>query len=181
MDESPRRAAPARPTATVPSALDAAPEVTEALAPAKAPPLDEDEQRSAVEQAQLIRLPVVAAIRGEHASARARYDAMREAIERSGPTTERWSATAGEVFGAWERALGEHSGRLDLGTLRCFRAGCDVVVRFPSEPSANRASAAFRSIREDEVTHGGRVQTPVLPIADDRAVVTWIMLRPELP
>ena len=140
----------------------------------------DESRRTDAERAQLARLPLLNAIRAEHASPEARYDAMRGALERSGPTQEPWSQQASEVFARWKAALAEPDARTEPSTLRCFVAGCQLDVTFANARSYQRAASAFRSIREDDVAHGGRVQTPGLLAPDGTLRATWMMLRPDV-
>jgi len=151
-------------------------------APSEPPdPAAEDELgRSAAEQAQLVRMPLLTAIRGNYTSHEQRYDAMRSALERSGPTAEAWSRQAAAVFDAWSTALGASAGTPQLDSTRCFAAGCELRVLFRDSASAERAASAFRLIPEETSTHGGRVQTPAVPAPEGGIQVTWMMLRPDL-
>jgi hypothetical protein len=150
------------------------------LAQDRADPVEDEARRSAAEQAQLARLPLLTAIRGDYASQQARYDAMRGALERSGPTSELWAREASQVFASWTRALGQAAGEAEPGSLRCFVAGCEMRVAFRDDASAERAAVAFRMLQEETSTHGGRVQTPAVRAPEGGAQVIWIMLRPDV-
>lgn len=173
-------AATAPERAVILAAAPATPPAPPAQAEDLDPALADESRRTDAERAQLARWPLLSAIRGEHASPQARYDAMRGALERSGPTQEAWSRQASEVFDAWRAALGESDAATSPDTLRCFVAGCQIDVTFASSASYERARSAFRSMGEDGAPHGGRVQTPGLPSADGTVHVTWMMLRPDL-
>jgi hypothetical protein len=137
---------------------------------------------SVPEQARLLRLPVISAIRSAQPDGEARHRAMREALAGSGPSDEPWTRSALEVFESWDRALPPDLARtVDLPTARCFTGGCEVLVTFSDRASAERAAEAFRGIRETTGGHGGRVQTPPLSLDDDRVQVSWMLLRPDVP
>jgi hypothetical protein len=156
------------------------PPSTEAVVDAPELAAEDEANRSAAERAQLARLPVITAIRGDYGSPQERYDAMRAALERSGATDEPWSQQASEVFSGWSTSLGDAAGEPRMDSVRCFVAGCEVRVTFPDAVSAERAASAFRTIREEGPAHGGRVQTPAVPARDGGVEVTWMMLRPNV-
>jgi hypothetical protein len=153
-----------------PSALPAAVESAEQLP---------EHAHSGFERAQLARLPVIMAIRGNYESARERYDAVREALARSGPTNESWVASAPAVFESWNRALGALGPGIEASSVSCFVAGCETHFTFPDMASYERTANAFRSIPESAAKHGGRVQTPPIPLPDGTVQAAWLMLRPD--
>ena len=138
-----------------------------------------EEAHSGFERAQLARLPVIMAIRGNYESARERYDAVREALARSGPTNEAWVASAPDVFESWNRALGALGPGIEASSLSCFVAGCETHLTFPDMASYERTASAFRSIPESDAKHGGRIQTPPIPLPDGTVQAAWLMLRPD--
>lgn len=178
---APAQVAPLMAAAQPPRAPEPTSPGASALPSEASDPAAEDEaRRSAADQAQLVRMPLLMAIRGDYTSHQQRYDAMRSALERSGPTTEAWSQQAGEVFNGWATALGASAGTPEVGSTRCFVAGCEMRVLFPDVASAEQAASAFRLISEETSTHGGRVQTPPVPAPEGGVHVTWMMLRPDL-
>jgi len=175
-----RSAPPARelqPAPLVVATTDAA--AVELIQAGEPAPEGDELRRSAAEQAQLVRLPLITAIRGPYATPQARYDAMHEALERSGPTNEAWAGQAGAVFSGWNKSLGDAGGHTDSTSMRCFLAGCEISVTFPDRASYERAASAFRTIPEETSIHGGRVQTPGVATPDGRVQMTWMMLRPD--
>ncbi|XYH97179.1 hypothetical protein ACMHYB_56995 [Sorangium sp. So ce1128] len=131
-------------------------------------------------EAEKLRWPIIQAIRGEHASPVARREAMLEALEDSGEDREAWTTAAPEIFASWRRAMPDDAGAvLDPEASRCFRAGCEVDVRFPDEAAYERAAAVLRHLKEDVPGHGGRVQTPPERLPSGEVQATWILLRPE--
>jgi len=138
-----------------------------------------EEAHSGLERAKLARLPVIMAIRGDYKSARERYDAVREALALSGPTNEPWVASAPAVFEGWNRALGALGPGIDRSSLSCFVAGCETHLTFPDMASYERTASAFRSIQDSDAQHGGRVQTPPIPLPDGTVQAAWLMLRPD--
>jgi hypothetical protein len=138
------------------------------------------QQLQPAEQARRIRLPLIMAIRGDHPTPEARHRAMREALERSGPTNEVWTGEASSVFGSWASALPDLGQRVDTGSTRCFLAGCEIAVTFPDRASYDRAAMAFRDIYDEAVNHGGRVQTPPVTNENGSVRAVWMMLRPDV-
>jgi hypothetical protein len=141
----------------------------------------ETAELSVSEQARLLRLPVISAIRSSQPSGETRHRAMREALEGSGPSDEPWTRAAGQVFADWADSISpELSRNMDRRAVRCFVAGCEVLVTFPDSASAETAISAFRSIRERDARHGGRVQTPPVAAGAGRVQVAWMLLRPDV-
>jgi hypothetical protein len=136
---------------------------------------------SSKDRARLVRLPVISAIRGEHPNGEARYHAMRDALAESGTSNEPWTVAAKRVFESWNTALpGAEARRVDLSSVACFRAGCEVGVTFVDRAAYDSAAREFRAIRESrEHAHGGRVQTPAVESGGGRVEAAWMMLRPD--
>lgn len=131
-------------------------------------------------EARLIRLPVISALRGNHPNDEARHRAMRRALEASGASEEPWTDQASSVFESWNAALSDETARsFDGSSVRCFKAGCEVLVSFSNAAAYENAAREFRNIREGESGHGGRVQTPLVPLADGRVQAAWMLLRPD--
>ncbi|WP_148314505.1 hypothetical protein [Sorangium cellulosum] len=131
-------------------------------------------------EAERLRRPIIQAIRGEHPSPVARREAMLKALEGSGEDRGRWTTAAPEIFAFWQRAMPDDAGAvLDPEASRCFRAGCEVDVRFADEAAYERAAAVLRHLKEDVPGHGGRVQTPPERLPSGEVQATWILLRPE--
>lgn len=123
--------------------------------------------------------PVVAAIRGEHASPLDKRRAMVAALAASGPSDEPWTREVGAIFESWRAALqGEAAGAASLGLPRCYRDGCAVEVTFASAGAYEAARRQFRLLGSKVASLGGRVQTPPEELADAGFAVTWMFLRP---
>lgn len=146
-----------------------------------APPTElSEEELSVVEEVSLLRKPVIDAIRAVAVSKAEKYDRMREALHDSGGSGEGWTRQAQDVFAGWSRQLDGKGGELDSASIRCYLAGCESLVYFDSEDAYDASAAAFRSLSEVEVTHGGRVQTPPKQLEDGRWVAAWLMMRPNV-
>ncbi|WP_437590341.1 hypothetical protein [Sorangium sp. So ce1000] len=146
------------------------------LQPAEEPEGDGDPRS----EAEKLRWPIIQAIRGEHSSPVARREAMLKALEDSGEDRGRWTTAAPEIFAFWQRAMPDDAGALlDPEASRCFRAGCEVDVRFADEAAYERAAAVLRHLKEDVPGHGGRAQTPPERLPSGEVQATWILLRPE--
>lgn len=130
------------------------------------------------ERAQLARLPVIYAIRADFANDQARFDAMREALERSGPSTEPWTTSARSTFERWSSALKNVERSLDTESLRCYVAGCEMLVTFPDRATFEKGASEFRSIHEEVPV--GRIQTPGVARPDGKVQASWMMLRPDV-
>jgi hypothetical protein len=131
-------------------------------------------------EAEALRRPIIRAIRGDHPSPAARREAMLKALEDSGEDRGRWTAAAPDIFAAWQAAMPDDAGAaLDPRASRCFRAGCEVEVRFADEAAYERAAAVLRRLPEDAPGHGGRVQTPPERLPNGEVQATWILLRPQ--
>ncbi len=123
--------------------------------------------------------PVVAAIRGEHASPLDKRRAMVAALAATGPSDEPWTREAGAIFESWRAALqGEAAGAARLGLPRCYHDGCAIEVTFASAGAYEAARRQFRLLGNKVKSLGGRVQTPPEELADAGFVVTWMFLRP---
>jgi hypothetical protein len=108
-----------------------------------------------------LRRPVISAIRGDFPTPGARREAMRTALEGTGPTEEPWAAEASKVFDDWRDALPmKQSANTKFSDLRCYRAGCVVTVRFNDRETYEAAAKAFRGIAGEDARHGGRIQSP---------------------
>jgi hypothetical protein len=124
--------------------------------------------------------PVVLAIRGKHQSLDEKRAAMISALEASGPSDESWTRGAADTFEAWkERMPQEIRSSLVLRSVRCFQSGCAVDVELGSAALYEAAAKAFRTLRDDGTSHGGRVQTPAQTLGGGRVMTTWMMLRPD--
>lgn len=184
-DDTARNGAPERdhaPELALPTAAPSAPAVdVSAPAVSVSAPEPEDPAPSAAEQAQLLRMPVISAIRANQPDDEARYRAMRDALARSGPSEEPWTRGANAVFEGWSRALPAGLDvSIDPRSVRCFLAGCQVDVSFADAAGYGAAAAAFREIDEAGASHGGRVQTPAIRRVDGRVQASWMMLRPNV-
>lgn len=124
--------------------------------------------------------PVVLAIRGDHKSLEEKRAAMIAALEASGPSDEGWTAGAPSTFEAWKQQMpDEVRSSLSLRSVRCYQSGCAVDVELGSAAAYEAAAKAFRTLRDDGLSHGGRVQTPAAKLDNGRVTATWMMLRPE--
>lgn len=144
-------------------------------------PKDEmDDENDPVERARRLRLPVILAIRGNHASADSRREAMLEALRNSGPSDEAWTQESPAVFDDWSEAISGDVGlRAEFASARCYQAGCEMELSFPDRASYEHAADKFRSLQEDNAPHGGRVQTPAVELENGQVRASWIMLRPD--
>jgi hypothetical protein len=169
---APRQVEPALAPALLPDAPGA-------TAPASVSPEGEDDvpEQTDVEKAQVARLPVIYAIRAEYPSDQARFDAMREALHQSGPSTEAWTGSARPIFERWGAALEGVERTVDSSSLRCYVAGCEMLVTFPDRAAFEQGSAKFRGI-PDQISMG-RVQTPGVALSDGRLQVSWMLMRPD--
>lgn len=182
-------------TATSVSIAPSSAEVTQkvgALYAARAPAPPEGasefaspEELSVVEEATLVRKPVIDAIRLLGVSKAEKFERMREALHDSGNSTEAWTKQASSVFSGWANELhGAGNLELDAGSVRCFLAGCEGLVYFKGETDYEAAAQAFRSFAEPSgdgtFVHGGRVQTPPKQLPDGRWVAAWLMMRPNV-
>jgi hypothetical protein len=158
----------------------ALPEASSATVPASAPPTEADDTvpgHTDVQKAQLARLPVIYAIRGDYPNDQARFEAMRDALQKSGASTEAWTGSARSIFERWGSALDGIQRTVDSGSLRCYVAGCEMRVTFPDRATFEQGSAKFRGIADQ--TPMGRVQTPGVSLPDGQVRVSWILLRPD--
>jgi len=127
-----------------------------------------------------LRRPVISAIRGNFSTPAARREAMRAAMEGTGPTQEPWAAQASEVFDDWRDALSmKQSANTKFSDLRCYRAGCLVTVRFNDRETYEAAAKAFRGLAGEDTRHGGRIQSPPDIEAGGQVTALWMMLRPD--
>ena len=173
------RASPRQPE-TEPAVARALPEAPSATVPASAPPTDAGDsvpEHTEAERAQLARLPVIYAIRGDYPNDQARFDAMRGALQKSGASTEPWTASARSTFERWGQALEGVQRTVDSSSLRCYVAGCEVLVTFPDRATFEQGSAKFRGI-SDQIPMG-RVQTPGVSLPDGQVQVSWMLMRPD--
>ncbi len=143
------------------------------------------EELSVVEEATLVRKPVIDAIRLLGVGKAEKFERMREALRDSGDSTEPWTKQASSVFSGWANELNDDGNlELDSGSVRCFLAGCESLVYFKSEADYETAAQAFRSFAEPsgdgQFAHGGRVQTPPKQLPDGRWVAAWLMMRPNV-
>jgi hypothetical protein len=130
-----------------------------------------------VERAQLARLPVIYAIRADYPNEQARFEAMRDALQKSGASTEPWTGSARSIFERWGSALEGIERTVDSGSIRCYIAGCEILVAFPDRATFEQGSAKFRGVIDH--TPMGRVQTPGVSLADGRVLVSWMLMRPD--
>lgn len=166
------RAPLAIPNPTPPAASQLPTGAEEALEPPDEPaPTD-------AERAQLARLPVIYAIRGNYANDQARFDAMRDALQRSGPSTEEWTTSARSTFERWSSSLQNIERSLDAKSLRCYVAGCEMLVTFPDRATFEKGASEFRKIHEEVAV--ARVQTPGVALPDGKVQASWMMLRPDV-
>jgi hypothetical protein len=136
---------------------------------------------SSAEEANLIRKPVIDAIRTMDVAGAAKFEKMRDALHASGESAEVWTRQAAEVFGGWvTQVAGRGNALLDSSSTRCYLAGCESLVYFATEDAYQEAAVAFRSVSEPNAAHGGRVQTPVKRLDDGRWVAAWLMMRPDV-
>lgn len=179
VDPSPRELNRQDVARAVPAGADAAPTAVAPAAsvPAEAQVDDAVPEQTDVEKAQLARMPVIYAIRGDYPNDQARFEAMREALHKSGPSTESWTGSARSIFDRWGSALEGIERKTDGGSLRCYVAGCEMLVTFPDRAAFEQGSAKFRGI-QDEIPMG-RVQTPGVPLPDGRVQVSWMLMRPD--
>jgi hypothetical protein len=158
----------------------APPEASGATMPASDLPTEAEDgvpDHTDVEKAQLARLPVIYAIRGDYPNDQARFEAMRGALQKSGPSTEAWTASARSLFERWGAALEGIERTVDSSSLRCYVAGCELLVTFPDRAAFEQGSAKFRGITDQ--TPMGRVQTPGVALPDGRVQVAWMLMRPD--
>jgi hypothetical protein len=129
---------------------------------------------------QAIRAPVIDAVRAYRLPPLERRAKILAAIEDSGPSRERWTDAAEQVFSSWTATLAPEDQRTLLrGDVQCFVAACRVSLTFADEAAFQRAVQAFRKLNDPGAPHGGRVQTPAARLADGRLEAYWIMIRPE--
>jgi hypothetical protein len=141
---------------------------------------DDKEDGAKPPSARELHMPIIRAIRENHTTPEARKNAMLRALRESGPTSEPWTEQGRHVFDDWEQAIPSEVHRATLQeTTRCYRAGCEIAVRFASREDAEKAAEAFRTIAEPSAQHGGRIQTPAVNVGDGAYEANWIMLRPE--
>jgi hypothetical protein len=138
---------------------------------------DDVPEQTELEKAQLARLPVIYAIRGDYPSDQARFEAMRGALQKSGPSTEAWTESARSVFERWASSLDGVGRTVDGSSLRCYVAACEMLVTFPDRAAYEQGSAKFRGI-PDQIPMG-RVQTPGVALPDGRVQVSWMLMRPD--
>jgi hypothetical protein len=131
--------------------------------------------------ARELHLPVIRAIREDHSSPEARREAMLKALRASGPTSEPWSQRGREVFDGWVAMMPREVEHARLGkTFACYRAGCEMAVRFPSREAAELGATAFRELADgSSALHAGRIQTPPVAVGGGAYESSWILLRPE--
>jgi hypothetical protein len=130
-----------------------------------------------VERAQLARLPVIYAIRADYPNDQARFEAMRDALQKSGASTEQWTGSARSILERWGLALEGIERTVDSSSLRCYVAGCEMLVTFPDRATFEQGSAKFRGITDQ--TPMGRVQTPGVSLPDGQIQVSWMLMRPD--
>jgi hypothetical protein len=165
-----------------PVVVRALPEASSATVPASDLPTEAEDDlpdHTDVERAQLARLPVIYAIRGDYPSDQARFEAMRGALQKSGASTEPWTGSARSIFERWGSALEGIERTVDSSSLRCYVAGCEMLVTFPDRATFEQGSAKFRGITEQ--TPMGRVQTPGVSLPDGQVQVSWMLMRPDTP
>jgi hypothetical protein len=163
-----------------PVVAPALPEAPLATALASASPSEFEDDvppQQDVEKAQVARLPVIYAIRGDYPNDQARFVAMRDALHKSGPSTEAWTGSARAIFDRWGSALEGVERSVDSSSLRCYVAGCELLVTFPNRAAFEEGSAKFRGI-PDHIPMG-RVQTPGVALPDGRVQVSWMLMRPD--
>jgi hypothetical protein len=136
-------------------------------------------EQTGVERAQLARLPVIYAIRADYPNDQARFEAMRDALQKSGVSTEPWTGSARSIFERWGSALDGIERTVDSSSLRCYVAGCEMLVTFPDRTTFEQGSTKFRGISDQ--TPMGRVQTPGVSLPDGRVLVSWMLMRPDTP
>lgn len=141
----------------------------------------EPEPASALEAARALRLPVVSAIRTLGIADDVKQREMRDALARSGSSSEPWTRRAEAVVGSWRDALRSEMAGAQLTPPACYRAGCEVLVTFAGRESYEAAARGFRELAEPGDAHGGRVQTPPLALPDGRIQTAWMFLRPDVP
>lgn len=163
-----------------PAVARALPDAPSATALASASPTEADDgvpEHTEVERAQLARLPVIYAIRGDYPNDQARFEAMRGALQKSGPSTEPWTGSARSTFERWDAALEGVERAVDSRSLRCYVAGCEMLVTFPDRATFEQGSAKFRGITDQTAT--GRVQTPGVSLPGGQVQVSWMLMRPD--
>jgi hypothetical protein len=171
---------PPAPRQVEPAVAPTLPEAPRATALASASPTESEDdvpEPSEVEKAQLARLPVIYAIRGDYPNDQARFEAMRDALHKSGPSTEAWTGLARSTFERWGSALEGIERTTDSSSLRCYVAGCEMLVTFPDRAAFEQGSAKFRGIA-DQIPMG-RVQTPGVALPDGKVQVSWMLMRPD--
>lgn len=157
--------------------LPEAPRVTSLASASPTEAEDDVPEQTDVGKAQLARLPVIYAIRGDYPNDQARFEAMRDALHESGPSTEAWTGSARSIFERWGSALEGVERSADSSSLRCYVAGCEMLVTFPDRAAFEQGSAKFRGIT-DQIPMG-RVQTPGVALPDGRVQVSWMLMRPD--
>lgn len=149
-------------------------------APPEIPEDEMDDESDFAERDRRIRFPVILAIRGNHPTSEARREAMLDALRQSGVSDEIWTRQSTAVFDEWTRELSTEIGhQMNRASAQCYQAGCEVELSFPDRASYERAADEFRSLQEDNATHGGRVQTPAVESDNGQIRASWIMLRPD--
>jgi hypothetical protein len=127
-----------------------------------------------------LRRPVISAIRGDFSTPAEKRDAMRAALEGTGPTREPWSTRAPRVFDDWRDALPmKLAAKTKLSAPECFRAGCLVTVSFEDRETYEAAARTLRELPGEDARHGGRMQSPPEIGPDGHVSALWMMFRPE--
>ncbi|MBM4362857.1 MAG: hypothetical protein FJ104_09275 [Deltaproteobacteria bacterium] len=137
--------------------------------------VDEDDGGAAT-PAEL-RLRLVRAIRGTFGTDAEKQVAMRAALSSSGARAD-WNGKAAATFAPWALGLGGDAA-VQSDTVRCFQAGCEVRVVFPSRVAFERAAARFRTLHEEDPWHGGRALTPPEPGDGESLSAYWMVLAPD--
>jgi hypothetical protein len=169
--------APSQPEPEVARVVSPAPSIMPSSSPTPADVGDEVPELTEVEKAQVARLPVIYAIRGDYPNDQARFEAMRDALRKSGSSSETWTGSARSIFERWGSSLQGVERTVDGSSLRCYVAGCEVLVTFPDRAAFEQGSARFRGLSEQLPM--GRVQTPGVTLSDGRVQVAWMLLRPD--
>jgi hypothetical protein len=119
------------------------------------------------------------ALRSAAPTAEARRSAVLDALAASGPAEPAHAAAATARIAAWHAALGaDIAGAIELGAVRCHRAGCAAAVAFATPDAYAMAQDHLRR-RPAADDDGGRMQTPATPRGDGWLVADWIALAPE--
>ena len=125
------------------------------------------------------RVRMVAALRGEHASAESRRDAVLAELVATGGSQEPWTEDARAALETWRARIEEEVLPVRAEPARCFAAGCVARVTFPDAASFE---ASFQRTPGLRLGPGGaHLQLPPERLPSGEVVASWVVLRPDAP